>query len=591
MSRPKALVLAALSTPVLLYLVLLGAWALFGRSDPGTVASSVHLVGVDIGGQNREELNSTLEDISSEFAQTAVDIQIPDATLSTNAGQLGLSLDSERTVRAAMRPGHADPLGIAPIRWAMSWFSPRKVDVAIDIDDDAAQATFSELEADHRVDPIEPTMAVDSTTFHLVQGQDGSGIDLTDVLTRLPSAIDSIGETITLSAEPVTFPPKLGDDAVQAVVDQANKITAGSLDITAGDESFTLTGDNLAGALSMSADGDTAELAVDHDIINLQLVSNLSIPANPTGVSFDIVNGVPTPVPGHDAQVCCQTDAADRITEALLSAQPSVELATRTITAAEGVEWASTLGVKEVIGEFTTRHAAGQARVKNIHRMSDLTRGVLIAPGETFSANDHVGKRTVEKGFVEAGVIEQGEFKEDVGGGVSQWATTTFNAAFFAGLDIVEHKPHSLYISRYPYGREATLAYPSVDLKIRNNTPYGVVIWPTYTNSSITVQMWSTRWVSGEQSAISRTSGCGENGNVSVTRTRTFVDGRTETDTFRHHYNCEKPGSSHLSSSPVSPTGATLDSDVASGIADAGTPWRIPVSSEAASTDAGKEQP
>ena len=105
-----------------------------------------------------------------------------------------------------------------------------------------------------------------------------------------------------------------------------------------------------------------------------------------------------------------------------------------------------------------------------------MTRGVLIAPGETFSANGFVGKRTKEKGFASAPVIENGKFSEDYGGGVSQWATTTFNAAFFAGLDIPDHKAHSIYISRYPYGREATLAYPSVDLKIHNNTPYGVVM-------------------------------------------------------------------------------------------------------------------
>jgi len=213
-------------------------------------------------------------------------------------------------------------------------------------------------------------------------------------------------------------------------------------------------------------------------------------------------------------------------------------LGTRTVTAAEGVEWANTLGVKEVVGEFTTQHPCCAARVTNIHKMSDLTKGIIIAPGETFSANDTVGRRTKEKGFVSAPVIEQGKFEEDFGGGVSQWATTTFNAAFFAGLDIPEHKAHSIYISRYPFGREATLAYPSVDLKIKNNTPYGVVIYPTYTNTSITVQLWSTRFAAGAQTAISKTSGCGD---VTLTRTRVFVDGRTDTDKFKANYNCNPP--------------------------------------------------
>ena len=55
-------------------------------------------------------------------------------------------------------------------------------------------------------------------------------------------------------------------------------------------------------------------------------------------------------------------------------------------------------------------------------------------------------------------------------------ATTTFNAMFFAGLEDVEHKPHSFYIDRYPVGREATVAWGAVDLRFRNDTPYGVLI-------------------------------------------------------------------------------------------------------------------
>ena len=80
--------------------------------------------------------------------------------------------------------------------------------------------------------------------------------------------------------------------------------------------------------------------------------------------------------------------------------------------------------------------------------------------------------------------IENGVLVDTVGGGISQFATTTFNAAFFGGLDLVEYQSHSIYISRYPYGREATLSFPKPDLVIGNNTPYGVLIWPTYTGTS-----------------------------------------------------------------------------------------------------------
>ena len=170
-----------------------------------------------------------------------------------------------------------------------------------------------------------------------------------------------------------------------------------------------------------------------------------------------------------------------------------------------------------------------QPRVTNIQRFADLVRGAIIEPGDIFSLNDHVGNRTEAKGFVEAGVIYKGVFTEDVGGGVSQFATTFFNAAFFAGLDFLEYQSHSLYISRYPYGREATISWPYVDLVVQNNTPYPMLIWPTYTADSISVSIYSTKWAEVEQTdQVSIAEG--ECTRVHTERTLTYTDGTQKVD-------------------------------------------------------------
>jgi vancomycin resistance protein YoaR len=196
--------------------------------------------------------------------------------------------------------------------------------------------------------------------------------------------------------------------------------------------------------------------------------------------------------------------------------------------------------VGEVSPGFTTFHAAGEPRVTNIHRIADLVRGAVIPPnGGRFSVNEYVGKRTVANGFVEAGAIANGEHVSEVGGGVSQFATTLFNAAYFAGLDILTYQAHSEYFSRYPRGREATMGFPNPDLVIQNNTPYGVLIWTSYTGSSLTVTMYSTPFATGEQTGISE-SHSGNCTVVTTTRTRTYVDGRPPTtDQFHATY---RPG-------------------------------------------------
>ncbi len=160
--------------------------------------------------------------------------------------------------------------------------------------------------------------------------------------------------------------------------------------------------------------------------------------------------------------------------------------------------------------------------------MADIVRGYIIPPdGGVFDLNEVVGPRTIENGFVLAGAIENGEHVESVGGGVSQFATTSFNAAFFAGLDIPDYQFHTEHLSRYPFGRESTVSYGGPEFRIVNNTPYGVLMWPTYTETSITMHLYSTRFATGAQTGQST----GTNGScttVTTTRTRTYVDGHTE---------------------------------------------------------------
>jgi vancomycin resistance protein YoaR len=214
-----------------------------------------------------------------------------------------------------------------------------------------------------------------------------------------------------------------------------------------------------------------------------------------------------------------------------------LELGLRTVPPRITADMVAALGITTDIGHFTTMHPPNQPRVNNIHRMADLIRGQVILPGQSFSVNDFIGPRTAEKGFVDAPVIgENHSFAHDIGGGVSQFSTTLFNAAFFGGLDIGEYQAHGLYISRYPYGREATLSYPHPDLIIKNTTPYGVLIWPTYTDTAITVTLYSTPWAVGAQTDQTKTPQ-GACTQVRTQRTRRYVqDGHTAVDYFSAFY-------------------------------------------------------
>jgi hypothetical protein len=124
-----------------------------------------------------------------------------------------------------------------------------------------------------------------------------------------------------------------------------------------------------------------------------------------------------------------------------------------------------------VVAEFTTeyrRWGRYHGRARNVERAAELLDGVVIEPGETLSFNERVGPRTMRAGFRRAPVILAGELTDGVGGGVCQVASTLHAAAWEGGLEIVEHKTHSRPSSYLRMGLDATVAYPVIDLKVKN---------------------------------------------------------------------------------------------------------------------------
>jgi vancomycin resistance protein YoaR len=177
------------------------------------------------------------------------------------------------------------------------------------------------------------------------------------------------------------------------------------------------------------------------------------------------------------------TGSGPREITAVYSAQPA-----ETTT-----EELNSLGNAGVISTFTTGGFARDSGI-NIRRAAELVDGTIVGPGETFSLDAVTGPRTAANGYVEAGVISNGRADRGIAGGVSQVSTTTYNAAYFAGMTDVEHRAHSFYISRYPEGREATIVTGALDMRFRNDTPTAVLIRTEWTPSSITVTFYGTKY-------------------------------------------------------------------------------------------------
>jgi vancomycin resistance protein YoaR len=234
--------------------------------------------------------------------------------------------------------------------------------------------------------------------------------------------------------------------------------------------------------------GNTLAVTIDADRLHTALAGSLApLEQPPVDATFAVTEqNTVNVVPSRKGRAIDMPAVA----RAILRGQRRINAPLRDAAPKHDTAWAKSLGIVRQVSSFTTEYPAGETRVDNIHRGADLLNNTVVEPGHVFSLNDTIGPRTKERGFVTAPVFAQGEFFDDYGGGVSQLATTTYNAAFFGGYQDVTHQPHTIYISRYPPGREATVNYGAIDLQFRDDTRHGVLIRTYYSDTSVTVAFY-----------------------------------------------------------------------------------------------------
>ncbi len=528
---------------IALVVVWLGAFgiatAIAGDSSPRNVV----VAGTNVGGLSPADLDRRLDEVANNYETTPVDVVTPAGTVTTDAQDSGLALDARATAATALNADADTPAVLRPVTWLKSLIFERPVTPTMTVDvERLAESPVGELPAENSEPPTEPGLVADGAALSATEGQDGRDMTLGQIANAMTAAAEAqpVG-ALRVTVQPVVVPPTYTLADAQALAKETNAKLNEPITLQVGPVSVTVDGLTLAGWLTTAAGPDRLELAVDPFRAGEGISAIAGEVGNPEEPARLVVeNDQVTTVGGRGATRCCDPASFQRIALALSTPERVALVDLREEPLVRGPEWAAALGITKPVGSFTTQFPAGQSRNTNIIRIAQILQGTVIEPDTTFSVNGTTGPRDIAQGFVEGGIIIDGKVVSGVGGGISQFATTLFNAAFFAGLDIPDYTMHSLYISRYPYGREATLYYPSVDLKITNNTPYGVLLWPTWTDQSITVTLYSTPWVVGEQTG-QVVEPAGVCTRVITQRTRTWLeDNRKENDYFRALYQPEE---------------------------------------------------
>ena len=463
-------------------------WFAFAGS-PSRLAEGTRVAGVDIGGLTAAEARERLEQRAATLARVPVAFVAGPDRFALTPTRLGIEVDWAAAVDAARRQGE----GFGPVR-GLRRLQTRVfgVDVAPPVRVYTAALAFEldRIEREVASKPREAALELRGLEPVVVAGRVGRALDRRAAEAVIVRSLAGFSRADV--ALPVTVDrPSTTAAELQPALRQARIALSAPVRLTLDGTRWRLPRWRVAELLQLPSDGASALRiggpGADRYFERLQAV----VGRPPQDASF---------VPAEDGSVSVSPGkpgmVLDRaVTErALLAAaiSPTRRLATVAVSTAQPeltTAEANGLGVTQVLSSYWTPYAGTADRIRNLQLGVSYLDGARVEPGATFSFNAEVGERTEERGFRSAPVIIGGEYEEGVGGGVSQVATTVFNAAWEAGLKITARAPHSLYISRYEAGRDATVNYPDLDLRFVNDTGRWIVVRGFSGASGITISL------------------------------------------------------------------------------------------------------
>lgn len=468
----------------------------------GNVPRGVTVGGVDIGDMSYSQAEARLRNELAPGTRESVEVTAGDMSTSIDPMTSGLAVDWAGTIEQAGQ----QPMN--PITRVMSFFQEREVGIVSTFDDGQLDTTLERVEGDLTRDPENATLAIDEQGAADI-GDDvpGQTVDTDEVRVAVKDHWLNADRSVSIDAE-VTEADVLRDAADAAVTEYVDKVTDGDVVftgrddtdgvITPGDMGKIVTFEPEDGALEPEWNTEAAQ-----EILSEQLGSTEVEFRN---ASFEADGRDLKVIPSQDGVLINWEDTLDPIEDKLMeTGERTNEVAYDERDATYTTEMAERASFDDVVGSFSSGGFASDSGV-NIRRTAELVDGAIVLPGETFSLNGHTGPRGEAQGFVDAGIIQDGRADRAVGGGISQFATTLYNASYFAGMEDVAHTPHSYYIDRYPAGREATVFEGAIDLQFKNTYDTPVLIEASADSSEVTVRLRGVKHVEVESDSGPRTN-------------------------------------------------------------------------------------
>ena len=503
-SRRRRLVPAACAAGAA---ALLLAWGGIAWWTTQHIASGTTVSGVDVSGLSPKKAHERIgKGVGDQLAQP-VTLTVGQGSSELVPAKSGISVDTDASVKK-LTGFTLNPLTLA------QRLGGQHTDAVIRVDSTALRGALEDRVDTMANGAVSATVTLDGTKPVTTPASNGIGLDVEASLKQIGGTWP-LGKKTLAMAEGTATPAITDEEASEFVDGTLTPLLSSGLTVNtagAGAQSknpgaaAAFSPQDTAEMLKISSEGGTLSATFDPTALRDAIVARVGqveTPAqNATWKIDGSATGAPSARPQYVPAAQGKTIDTAALSASLLKAGTSAtDVAGRTVTLPMVVseptvktpqnEW----GISEAIGEFATPYNAGDApRTQNLTRGAELVNGTVVKPGEVFSLEKTLGEVDYEHGFADAGVISNGQHVDSLGGGLSQVATTVFNAGFEAGMDDTEHHAHQYYFDRYPAGREATLWTGKLDVKFTNSTSHAVLVQAWLDGEQIHVRMWSTKY-------------------------------------------------------------------------------------------------
>ncbi len=491
-----------LLVPLGILLLPLAVYGIDRATSSDEIARNVSVAGVAVGGLTETDAVGAIQAHEEQLRQSTGVFSVNGETFKLSATSIGLTANTQRAVADAMVARRDGGFVSNFLAWIASFSEVEEVPLHLTFSESAIEDQLTQWESEAITNPAyEGDVWVEDGAIERQYPEAGEEIDRASAhaaIVEEMSTLDKQGVDLGV----VVAQPTLTDDDIDAAAAEMAEMIDDPITLRSNDIGFrtSFTPDQLAYAVTatLTPEGDALEVSFDEArVLEILEPRRPDFEIQPVDARFDIDlatdrirviparSGTLLDVPALLVEMkAAALGDGTGVFPLIVGAEPS-------FTTEEAESYTSL----EKLAEFTTTHPAGEDRVINIHQIARDVDGAIVQPGAEWSLNEHVGQRTEAEGYVAAPAIINGEpyccdHPANIGGGVSQFATTLFNTVFYACLEDIEHRPHSLSFARYPLGIEATLGYPHPDVIFRNDTDAPVIVKTAYTDTSITVKMY-----------------------------------------------------------------------------------------------------